>query len=159
MPASQKLRAEFKVQQIELLGRVGILNPNSEMLSRPRLIRGTGRSLSNSESLPCANRKERTKVSKIRFERSASMLMTKDRLSKIRTLHGWAISVLHEAHAIRECEYHGWVKDRADPHAREHAFAIARHQPAPGLSPDAAEAELREVLDSVGDECPECPPE
>lgn len=86
-------------------------------------------------------------------------MMTKDKLPAIRTLRGWAISVLHEAHAIRECEYHGWAKDQADPHARDHAVAIARQQPAPGLSPDAAEAELREFLDSIGDACPECPPE
>lgn len=87
------------------------------------------------------------------------MRITKDRLSAIRTFRGWAISVLHEAHAIRECEYHGWAKDRADPHARDRAVEIARHHPAPGLSPDAAEAELREVLDSIGDKCPECPPQ
>jgi hypothetical protein len=87
------------------------------------------------------------------------MPMTKDRLSTIRTLRGWAISVLYEAHAIHECEYHGWAKDRTDPHARDHAVEIARHHPAPGLSPEAAEAEIRDVLDSIGDKCPECPPE
>jgi hypothetical protein len=27
----------------------------------------------------------------------------------------WAISVLQEAGAIRECEEHGWMQDRADP--------------------------------------------
>jgi hypothetical protein len=26
--------------------------------------------------------------------------------------------VLHEAGAIRECDVHGWIQDRADPHAR-----------------------------------------
>jgi hypothetical protein len=44
---------------------------------------------------------------------------------------------------------------RTDPHAREHAIDIARSE----LSPDAAVAEIREVLDSIGDTCPECPPE
>ena len=39
---------------------------------------------------------------------------------------GLGISVLHEAGAIRECETHGWMQDRADPHARERAFEIAR---------------------------------
>ncbi|MEH2571711.1 hypothetical protein V1272_001046 [Bradyrhizobium sp. AZCC 1708] len=53
------------------------------------------------------------------------MLMTKGRRSAIRTLRGWAISVLQEAGAIRECEEHGWMQDRADPHARERAFNIA----------------------------------
>jgi hypothetical protein len=75
-----------------------------------------------------------------------------------RTHRGWAISVLQEAHAIHECEYHGWARDRADPHAREHAVETARQHPPAGLSPDAAVAEVREVLDSIGDTCPECPP-
>jgi hypothetical protein len=87
------------------------------------------------------------------------MLMTKDRLPAIRTLRGWAISVLREAGAIRECEEHGWMKDRADPHARERAIDIARRDPPPGFSPEAAAVEIREVLDSIGDTCPECPPE
>jgi hypothetical protein len=87
------------------------------------------------------------------------MLMTKDRLPAIRTLRGWAISVLQEAGAIRECEEHGWMKDRADPHARERAIDIARRDPPPGFSREAAAAEIREVLDSIGDTCPECPPE
>jgi len=87
------------------------------------------------------------------------MLMTEERRSAFRTLRGWAISVLHEAGAIRECEEHGWMRDRMDPHARERAVEIARQDPPPGLSPDAAAAEVREVLDSIGDTCPECPPQ
>ncbi|MCS3445917.1 MULTISPECIES: hypothetical protein [Bradyrhizobium] len=83
------------------------------------------------------------------------MLMTKDRRPAIRTLRGWAISVLNEAGAIRECEEHGWTQDRADPHARERAFDLARRAPQ-GCSPDEAIAELRDVLDSIGDTCPEC---
>lgn len=85
------------------------------------------------------------------------MLMTKERQRT--TLRGWAIHVLTEAGAIRECEEHGWMKDRTDPHARDHAVDIARHYPPPGLSPDAAVAEIREVLHSIGDSCPECPPD
>jgi len=93
---------------------------------------------------------------RIRFSTGAnSMLMMTRR--PIRTLRGWAISVLQEAGAIRECEEHGWMQDRADPHARERAFDIARQGPPPGVSPDAAVAEVREVLDSIGDLCPECP--
>jgi hypothetical protein len=87
------------------------------------------------------------------------MLMTKGGRPAIRTLRGWAISVLREADAIHECEYHGWARDRADPHTRDHAVDIARQHPPPGLSPAAAEAEVREVLESIGDTCPECPPE
>ena len=86
------------------------------------------------------------------------MLMTKERRPAIRTLHGWAISVLQEAGAIRECEEHGWMQDRADPHARERAFAAARQDPPRGVRPEAAVAAVNDVLDSIGDTCPECPP-
>ncbi|MET4036383.1 MULTISPECIES: hypothetical protein [unclassified Bradyrhizobium] len=87
------------------------------------------------------------------------MLMTKERRTAIRTVRGWAIAVLQETGAIRECEYHGWMQDRADPHARERALEIARLDPPRGLSPEAATAAVTEVLDSFGDTCPECPPE
>ena len=87
------------------------------------------------------------------------MPMGRELRKAIRTPRGWAISVLQEAGAIRECEEHGWMRDRADPHAREHAIDIARCDPPPGLSPDAAAAEVRDVLESIGDSCPECPPQ
>jgi hypothetical protein len=54
------------------------------------------------------------------------MLMTKESRSAIRTLRGRAIGVLQKAGAIRECEEHGWMQDRADPHARERAVEMAR---------------------------------
>ena len=53
------------------------------------------------------------------------MVLAKERQSAIWTLHGWAISLLLGTGAIRECEYHGWMQDRADPHARDRAFEIA----------------------------------
>ena len=84
------------------------------------------------------------------------MLMFKERRPATRTLRGWAISVLQEAGAIRECEEHGWMQDRADPHARERAFHLARQDPPSGISPEQAVAEVRDVLDSIGDSCPEC---
>ncbi|VIO72982.1 hypothetical protein CI1B_46310 [Bradyrhizobium ivorense] len=84
------------------------------------------------------------------------MLMTRQRRPAIRTPRGWAIHVLQEAGAIRECEEHGWMQDRADPHARERAIEIARKDPPVGLSTDEAVAEVQEVLDSIGDTCPEC---
>ena len=87
------------------------------------------------------------------------MLMTKERRSSIRSLRGWAISILQEAGAIRECETHGWMLDRADPHARERAFDIARQDPPQDLSATEAIAEIEEVLSSIGDTCPECPPD
>ena len=74
------------------------------------------------------------------------MLMTKERRSATRSLRGWAISVLQEAGAIRECEIHGWMQDRADPHARERAFDMARQDPPQGLSAAEAIAEIEEVL-------------
>jgi hypothetical protein len=53
------------------------------------------------------------------------MLMTVERPLTIRTLRGWAISALQEAGAIRECDEHGSVWDRADPHARDCALTTA----------------------------------
>lgn len=85
------------------------------------------------------------------------MLMMRQRRPAIQTVEGWARSVLLEAGAIRECEEHGWMKDRADPHAHERACRIARAEPAFGLSPDEAVAAIDDVLASIGDTCPECP--
>jgi hypothetical protein len=87
------------------------------------------------------------------------MLMTKERRSATRSVRGWAMSVLQETGAIRECATHGWMQDRADPHARERAFDIARQDPPEGLSVAQATAEIEDVLNSIGDTCPECPPE
>jgi hypothetical protein len=60
------------------------------------------------------------------------------------------------AGAIQECDEHGWAKDGADPRSRERAFDIARRDPPPDLSPEKAVAEVRDVLDSIGDSFPEC---
>ena len=87
------------------------------------------------------------------------MLMMKERRPAFRTIVGWARLILLEAGAIRECEEHGWAQDRADPHAREHALQVAREDPPPSVSPDDAVAAVKDVLDSIGDTCPECPPE
>jgi hypothetical protein len=73
-----------------------------------------------------------------------------------KTLRGWAISVLREAGAIKECEEHGWMQDRADPHARELAFDVARRDPPPEASPSTAANAIAEVLGGIGDTCPEC---
>ena len=86
------------------------------------------------------------------------MLMTKEKRPANRTLRGWAIAVLKEAGAIKECEEHGWMQDRADPHASQRAFDIAREERPPGVSPQAAAVAIAEVLDSIGDSCPECRP-
>jgi hypothetical protein len=73
-----------------------------------------------------------------------------------RTVEGWALSVLLEAHAIRECDAHGHMKDRTDPHALEHARETAREDPPPGTSPDQAVAAIDDVMVSIGDSCPDC---
>jgi len=86
------------------------------------------------------------------------MLMINERRPAIRTLRSWAISALQEAGSIRECEEHSWMQDRADPHARERAFAAARRNPPDGVSPDGAVAAVADVLSSIGDTCPERPP-
>ena len=83
------------------------------------------------------------------------MLIAKEKGPTIRTLRGWPISVLNEADAIRKG--HGWMQDRADPHARERALVIARQDPPTGVAPEEAVAEVRDVLDSIGDTCPGCP--
>ncbi|UWU72842.1 hypothetical protein [Bradyrhizobium sp. NC92] len=69
------------------------------------------------------------------------------------------MSVLQEAGTIRECEEHGWMPDRADPHVGERALDIARRNPLPGVSADEAVTEIRDMQDSIGDTCPECPQE
>jgi hypothetical protein len=83
------------------------------------------------------------------------MLMT-TRQPGSRGIEVWARSVLLEAGAIRECESHGWIQDRADPHARESALSIAREDPPPGVSPNQAVAAVTDVLNGIGDTCPEC---
>ncbi|WP_312010934.1 MULTISPECIES: hypothetical protein [unclassified Bradyrhizobium] len=87
------------------------------------------------------------------------MLMTDTPRPPTRTLQGWAIEVLQEVGAIRECEEHGWMQDGANPHARERALEIARKSAPPGVSPQVAAGAVAQVLDSIGDTCPECPPE
>ena len=86
------------------------------------------------------------------------MLIMKERPA-FRTLEGWTRSALLEAGSVRECEEHGWMRDRSDPHARERAFASARQDPPPGISPEQPVAAVRDVLDTIGDTCLECPPE
>lgn len=43
--------------------------------------------------------------------------------------------------------------------ARARAFELARQDPPFGTSPEEAVAAIHEVLNSIGDTCPECPPE
>jgi len=66
--------------------------------------------------------------------------------------------MLQEAGAIRECEDHGWMQDRDDPHARDRALCIGLENPLFDVSTEEAIAAVKDVLDSIGDTCPECPP-
>jgi hypothetical protein len=81
----------------------------------------------------------------------------KERRPAFRTIEGWARSVLLDVGAICQCDEHGWIRDRSDPHARERAILVARQDPPPGVSPDEAAAAVEYVLGSIGDTCPECP--
>jgi hypothetical protein len=84
------------------------------------------------------------------------MLATKRK--QVPSLHGWAILVLLEEGVIRECVEHGWMKERGDPRARSRAIDLAKFDPPAGYSSEQAVTELLDVLASIGDECPECPP-
>ena len=66
-------------------------------------------------------------------------------------------ATLLDAGAIRESWACGSALSRIQPCSSQRAFDIARHDPPPGVSSDAAVAEVREVLDSIGETCPECP--
>jgi hypothetical protein len=85
------------------------------------------------------------------------MLMLKEHRPAFWTVQGWARSVLLEAGTIRECEEHGWMRDRSDPHAGQRALLVAQQDPPAGFSPEQAVAAVRDVLDTIGDTCPECP--
>ena len=85
------------------------------------------------------------------------MLMMKERRAAMWTLRGWAVSILLEAGAVCECEEHGWLKDRADPDARERALIAARQDPPSAVSLEDAVAAIEDVLGSIGDTCPQCP--
>jgi hypothetical protein len=120
-----------------------------------------GRSSYDWESLPCVNDPERLAIPWIRIARPEEMIaivVMKEHQPAFRTVEGWATIVLLEVGAIRECEEHGWMSDRSYPHARERALFIARHEPPLGISSERAVATVRDVLDTIGDTCPECPP-
>jgi hypothetical protein len=49
------------------------------------------------------------------------------------------------------------MQDRADPHSRQRALVVACQDPPFSVPPDEAVAAVKDVLDSIGDTCPECP--
>jgi len=84
------------------------------------------------------------------------MSVTATRRPAIRSLKAWAIATLQESGAIVECEQHGWMQERGDPHARGRALRIARDDPPPGICGWEAIAAIEEVLIGIGDSCPDC---
>jgi hypothetical protein len=86
------------------------------------------------------------------------MLMMKEKRIRLPDDRGIG-EVDSEGGAIRECEKHGWMKDWADPHARERALLVAREDPPPSVSPKAAVAAIEDVFGSIGDTCPNAPPD
>jgi hypothetical protein len=73
-----------------------------------------------------------------------------------RTLQDWALGILLETHAIRECEDHGHMRDRAEPDAWRRAREIASQHPFRGATAAEAVRAIEEVMASIGDTCPDC---
>ena len=84
------------------------------------------------------------------------MLMLRERRAAYRTIEGWAIGILLDAGAIKECEEHGNMQCRGDSDARARAYDTARGAPFPDASVEHAVAALHDVLGSIGDTCPDC---
>ncbi len=84
------------------------------------------------------------------------LMFFRDKRPIYRTLEGWALGLLVEAGAVRRCEQHGWVMDRADPDSWQRAIEIAQEHPPLGVISPAAVAALEEIRSSIGDTCPEC---
>jgi hypothetical protein len=85
------------------------------------------------------------------------MLMTSERRPAIRTLRGWALYVLHEAAPSKSARNTVGCRIAPIRMLGMWAFDIARRDPPAGVSTDKAAAEVRDVLDSIGNTCPECP--
>jgi hypothetical protein len=62
------------------------------------------------------------------------MLMIKERRPSWREVERWAICVLLEEGAIKQCPDHGYIQCRSDPDAQARAFQIAREHPPAGLA-------------------------
>jgi hypothetical protein len=73
-----------------------------------------------------------------------------------RTLEGWALGTLIENRAVTECDDHGHRRDKADPDALNHAREEAWRNPFPGQTPEAGLLALDEIMQSIGDSCPNC---
>jgi hypothetical protein len=77
------------------------------------------------------------------------------RREPFRTLRGWAIALLLETGAVSECIDHIHLSDATDPDAWRWARQIASGDPFKGASPAEAVAMIEEIMNSIGDTCPE----
>jgi hypothetical protein len=73
-----------------------------------------------------------------------------------RSLRGWAVGLLLETGAIRECVDHSHLCDATDPDAWRRARRIASISPFRGAAPAEAVAMIEDIMHSIGDTCPEC---
>jgi hypothetical protein len=73
-----------------------------------------------------------------------------------RTLRGWALSILLETSAIKECEEHGHMRDQTDPDALKHARELAMNYPFRRATAVEAMRAIDDVMHSIGDSCPDC---
>jgi hypothetical protein len=73
-----------------------------------------------------------------------------------KTLRGWAIGLLLETGAIRECVDHGHLCDATDPEAWRRARQIASRHPFPGALLGEGVAVIEDIMASIGDTCPDC---
>ncbi|HEY0219978.1 MAG TPA: hypothetical protein VGC26_09490 [Afipia sp.] len=75
---------------------------------------------------------------------------------QFQTLEGYATALLLDAHAIVECEHHGYMKDRTDPHAWDRAREAATKQRYRHTSKNERLKAIDEIMHSIGDTCPDC---
>jgi len=73
-----------------------------------------------------------------------------------RTLQGWALGTLIDEGAVTECDDHGHRKDRSDPEAWTRARAKAWAHRFSGATTEDRLKALDEVMQSIGDTCPDC---
>jgi len=85
-----------------------------------------------------------------------NFVVIEKRCEPYRSLRGWAIGLLLETGALRECVDHSHLCDATDPDAWRRARRIASEHPFKGASPAEAVAAVEDIMRSVGDSCPEC---
>jgi hypothetical protein len=91
-----------------------------------------------------------------RFAAARKFTVVEKRREPFRTPRGWAIDLLLETGAIRECVDHSHLCDATDPDAWRRARQIASGEPFKGASPAEAVAMIEDIMASIGDTCPEC---